>query len=223
MLRYKQTSSLFYTDTFVISKEAKSTRGHTYMQFLVSDKGFVKVYPMTAVQEFPKALKLFAKDLGAPGILVADPHPVQKSNEVRDFCNKIGTILRLIEQSTQFANRAELYVGLLKEATCKDIRETHSPLVLWDYCAEQRASIFTLTVRDLFQLQGSNPYTATLDEEGDISSLCQFGWFDWVYFYDDTQPYPYSKAMLGRYLGPARNEGNEIAQWILKDNRRVVI
>jgi len=55
------------------------------MQLFVSDKGFVKVYLMTAVQEFPKALNLFAKDVGAPDILVADPHPVQESNEVRDF------------------------------------------------------------------------------------------------------------------------------------------
>jgi len=107
---------------------------------------------MTAIREFPKALKLFAKDSGAPEILVADPHPVQKSKEVRDFCNKIGTTLRLLEQSTQFSNRAVLYVGLLKEATYKDMQETHSPLVLWDYCAERRASIFTLTTRDLFQL-----------------------------------------------------------------------
>jgi len=44
-----------------------------------------------------------------------------------------------------------------------------------------------------------------------------------VYFYDDIQPYPDSDAMLGRCLGPARNEGKEIAQWILKGNMRVII
>ena len=88
-----------------------------------------------------------------------------------DFCNKIGTTLRLLEQKTQWANRAKLYVGLMKEAVRKDIRLTGSPLVLWDYAAERRADILSLTARDLFQLQGSNPYAETFGEEGDISNL----------------------------------------------------
>ena len=71
-----------------------------------------------------------------------------------DFCNKIGTTVRFLEQKTQWANCAELYVGLMNEAARKDIRLTGSPLVLWDYAAERRAAILSLTARDLFQLQG---------------------------------------------------------------------
>ena len=41
-----------------------------------------------------------------------------------DFCNKIGKTLRILEQKTQWANRAELYVGLMKEAMRKDIQLT---------------------------------------------------------------------------------------------------
>ena len=222
MLRYRRIKSWFYTDTFFVTKKGRSTRGYTCMQVFVSDKGFVKVYPMEHVRDFPKALKMFAKDVGAPEVLVADPHPSQASSEVKAFCNKIGTTLRLLEQKTQWANRAELYVGLLKEAVRKDMREMNSPLVLWDYCAERRASIFTLTARDLFQLQGTTPYTATFGEEGDISNLCQFGWYEWVYFYDDSVKFPHGKATLGRCLGPARNEGNEMAQWVLKANGKIV-
>ena len=64
------------------------------MQILVSDKGYVKVYPMSKVSEYPQALKQFAKDVGAPEILIEDPHPVQKSKYVRAFCNQIGTTLK---------------------------------------------------------------------------------------------------------------------------------
>ena len=39
-----------------------------------------------------------------------------------------------------------------------------------------------LTSNNLFQLEGQNPYMATLGEMGDISNLCQFGWYEWVYF-----------------------------------------
>ena len=84
---------------------------------------------------------------------------------MNDFCNKIGTTLSILEQGTQWANRAELYVVLVKEAVRKDIRLSHSPLVLWDYAAERRAATMFLTARDLFQLQGINPHTATFGEE----------------------------------------------------------
>ena len=62
----------------------------------------------------------------------------------------------------------------MKEAVRKDIRLTGSPLVLWYYASEQRAVILLLTARDIFQLQGSNPYTAIFGEEGYISNLFQF-------------------------------------------------
>ena len=85
--------------------------------------------------------------------------------------------MKLLEQGTQWENRAELYVGLVKEAVRKDIRLSHSTLVIWDYAAERRADIMSLTARDMFQLQARNPHTATFGEEGDISHLCQYVWY----------------------------------------------
>ena len=90
------------------------------MQIFVSDKGYVKVYPMKFLTEYPSALRQFAKEFGAPDIMVANPHKSHASKEVMDFCNKIGTTLRLLEQKTKWVNRAELYVGLMKEAVRKD-------------------------------------------------------------------------------------------------------
>jgi hypothetical protein len=72
-------------------------------------------------------------------------------------------------------NKAELYIGLLKEAVRKDMKDQDSPMVFWDYCIERRARIHNLTAKSL---HGSNPYTLTLGEEGDISNLCQFGWYE---------------------------------------------
>ena len=86
----------------------------------------------------------------------------------------LGTTLRLLDQNTKWENSAELYVGLMEEAARKDIMISSSPLVLWDYVTERQAAIISLTARDLFQLQGSNPHTVTLSEEGDISHFCPF-------------------------------------------------
>ena len=130
---------------------------------------------MKSASEFPKALKMFAKEVGVPEAIIADSRKCHKSKEVKLFCHKIGTTLRVLEGSTQWANRAELYVGLFKEAVRKDMLEENSPLVFWDYCAERRALITNMTAKDLFQLRGQTLHFATFGEEGDISNICQFG------------------------------------------------
>ena len=58
-------------------------------------------------------------------------------------------------------------------------------------------------------------------EEGDISNLCQFGWFDWCY-YRDSSMFPFTEEKLGRVMGPAKNHSNEMARWVLKDTMKVV-
>ena len=135
-----------------------------------------------------------------PEVVVADSHKCHKSKEVKAL----------------WANRAELYVGLFKEAVRKDMLEKDSPFIFWDYCAERRALITNMTAKDLFQLQGTTLHTITFGEEGDISNICQFGWYDWVYFRESVAVFPYLVEVLGRCLDPTKNEGNEMAQWVLK-------
>ena len=100
--------------------------------------------------------------------------------------------------------------------------QENSPLVFWDYCAEQRDAITNMTANDLFQLQGQTPHFATFGEEGDISNICQFGWYEWVHFWETMEKFPFPAHVLGRCLGPAKNEGNEMTQWVLKQNGKIV-
>ena len=51
------------------------------------------------------------------------------------------------------------------------------------------------------------PHTATLAEEGDISSLCQFGRYEWCYYREQTTAFPHNHEVLGEILGPAQAEG----------------
>ena len=176
MLRYKRINSFLFTDTFF---GKKSIRGYTCMQLFVSDKGFVKVYGMKIKGQFTLALKLFTKEVGVPNAFMLDPSGEQTSNEVRAFCHKIGTTLRILEERTQHADRAELYIGLLKEDVRKELRELHAPMELWCYFAERRAAISNLTSKNLFQLQVQNPHSMALGEPGDVSNLCQFRWYEW--------------------------------------------
>ena len=168
------------------------------------------------------AIKQFAKEVGAPDSFVADMSGEQMSSEVKNFCNDIGTTLRALEEGTPWSNKADLYIGLIKEAVRKDMCESNSPLCFWDYCVDRRARINNLTAKDAFRLHGSTPHTITTGDEGDISNLCQYAWYEWCYFREQTAAFPNNKEVLGRVLGPARGAGNEMAQWILKADSRLV-
>ena len=72
------------------------------------------------------------------------------------------------------------------------------PLSLWDYCVEHRTRINNLTAGNLFNLQGRNPHFTVVGTEGDISNLCQFDWYDWVYYRDDTEGWPGPMMVQGR-------------------------
>jgi hypothetical protein len=87
---------------------------------------------------------------------------------------------------------------------------------------EHRALIYQVTAKNLFQLNGTTPHTFTFGTDADISNLCRFGWYEWVYFCENTAAFPFQKKQLGHCLGPAKSEGNEMTQWVLKDNGKVV-
>jgi hypothetical protein len=169
-----------------------------------------------------QALKQFAREIGAPDAIICDAAREQTSSDVKRFLNDIETMLRTLEEGTPWANKAELYIGLIKEAVRKDMKAADSPIPFWDYCLERRMRINNLTAKDLFQLHGQNAHCTVTSEEDDISNLCQFGWYDWFYFQEKTNKFPFNQELLGRVLGPAKGEGNEMAQWILKANGRVV-
>ena len=128
-----------------------------------------------------------------------------------------------MEENTPWSNRAELYIGLIKESVQKDMKQADSPLAFWDYCVEKCACINNLTARNLFQLQGTTPHTALTGNESDISNLCQYEWYEWCYFRENRNLFPFNREVLGRILGPAHGEGNEMAQWVLKANGTVVL
>jgi hypothetical protein len=102
------------------------------------------------------------------------------------------------------------------------MKEYDSLMVFSDYCLERRAKIHSLTAKSSFKLHGTNAHTVTTGEEGDISNLCRFAWYDWCYYREHTAAFPKQREVPGRVLGPARGEGNEMCQRILKANGKVV-
>ena len=170
-------------DTFFARKKGgRSSCGNTCCQLFVTDKGFLYVVPMRSKSDVMNAVKQFAKEIGAPDAIICDAAKEQVSKDLRKFLTEIGTMLRVLEEGTPWANKAELYIGLLKEAVRKDMLISNCPLAFWDYCVERRARIHNLTAKGNFALQQETPHAATLHEDGDISNLCQYAWYEWCYY-----------------------------------------
>ena len=83
----------------------------------VGDKGFVYVVPMKTKKHALDAVKQFAKEIGVPNLIICDMSGKQTSKDLHKFCNDIGTTLCVQEEGTPWSNEAELYIGILKEAT----------------------------------------------------------------------------------------------------------
>jgi hypothetical protein len=107
-VRYRKIKSYFFSDTLFVMGPARSLQGNICAQLFVSNKGFVALYPMKRQQDYFLALKQFAKDVGAPDVLVCDPHPAQTKWVVREFCTQIGTTMKVLKAETHWGNHAEL-------------------------------------------------------------------------------------------------------------------
>ena len=133
-----------------------------------------------------------------------------------------GTLVKQIEPNTPWSNRAERYIGMFKQAVRDLLHETNCPMRLWDYCVEYKARINNVTARNLYQLGSMTPYQTIYQKEPDISNLCQFGFYDWCYYREETAKFPFPSQVLGRVLGPSDGVGNEMSQWILRVDGRVI-
>ena len=119
-------------DPFHVTAKAVSQQKNRYMQLIVSDTGFVYVYPMKLKAEIVNAVKAFVKEIGVPTSLILDPEGTQTSKKLNKVIKDMCCPLKFLERRTQWANLAELYIGLLKEAVCKDMQDSDSPLKFWD-------------------------------------------------------------------------------------------
>ena len=82
-------------------------------------------------------------------------------------------------------------------------------MVFWDYFEKRKFLVNNMTAQDIFRFRGNTPHFDTFGEEGDISNIYQFVWYEWVYFHESSAAFSLSSHLLGRCLGPAMNERNE--------------
>ena len=88
---------------------------------------------------------------------------------------------------------------------------------LWDHGTILQALICSCTTNSIYMTAGQAPETIMTGNTADISQICQFGWYDWVMYYDNAT-FPDDRALLGCYLGPALDVGLMLTAKILNPN-----
>ena len=77
--------------------------------------------------------------------------------------------------------------------------------------------------KSLFATNEQTPYEYQFRIQGDLSNLCNFGWYDWCYYREESNnSFPRRKELLGNVLRPSKNEGNEMAQNVLNVHGNIV-
>ena len=225
MLRYNRLNTVVFMDTFFATKQKgfTSKRGHTCAQLFVTEFNHIHVCPMKGRKEgIYAAVKEYFKAKGLPIAIVADGATEQVQGETRKLCNLVGCDIRELEKNTSWANRAELYIGIMKNKVRRAMKLSGAPLRLWCYCVEYLCKVHNATAHDHYQLKGMTPETMLSGQPTDISHLTEYSWYDWVYYWDDAAPYPAPRETLGRCLGPAENAGNAMSQWVMNRNGTVI-
>jgi hypothetical protein len=110
----------------------------------------------------------------------------------------------------------------LKRATKRAMLKTSTPKRLWDYCLELQSKIRSNIAHDITTLGGQTPETVMGGETADISELCEYDWFQWLWFRDTLAHFPDESRVLVWYMGPAKLVGRAMCCHILKANGSVI-
>ena len=220
MLRYPRTNCVMFMDTMFSS--IPSADKHTCAQIMATEFSHVKIYPMKSQKDIALVLKRYFKEVGVPNMIICDSHKAQIMGETRKLCALVGCSIFGLEAATPQSNRAELRIGILKRDVWHLMHKMKIPMRFWDLCAKYRCEINNCIAHNLHYLDSQVPNTKMTGQPTDISHICEFKFYEWVYYLDHTASFPNKRYILGRCLGPSENFGNCMSQYVLNSKGKII-
>jgi len=92
---------------------------------------------------------------------------------------------------------------------------------LWCYAIEWASRVRSLTAHDSLVLKNRTPEERVSGRTPDISEFAHYGWFDWVWFREETS-FPEENLCLGKWLGVASKVGQAMTYWIMTSKGSVI-
>jgi hypothetical protein len=91
----------------------------------------------------------------------------------------------------------------------------HIPEGVWDDCLVWCAKTRSSSCLNLPQLQGQKPLNNLTGETTNILHLCEFGFYEVVWFISPEASTTHQVKHLGRYMGPSETVGEAMCSIIL--------
>ena len=202
--------SQFGSDTFIFN--VKSLRGNTIVQVFCNKSGFIKSYPLEKRSQAPQSLDRLLREVGVPTNIITDGAGEMVGGEWRAICNYHKVAMKTTEPKSPWQNPAEKAGGIVKAEVKRLMRNTGTPIRLWDYCWEYCSEKRSLTASGHINLDGRTPFEKVMGYTPDISEYTQFDWYEWIEY---NEPLFDSRVDIGRWLGPAHTAGQGLAYWVL--------
>ena len=220
-LKYRRLDVEMYCD--VLIGRCVSLLGNKYAAIYCTPFHWIAAEPIASRSDVHKTLDSLFQSVGVPRVFIPDGAGELVDGEFKKKVSKFGSRIHPIEAYTPNANIAEDGIRELKRLYRRTMIASNTPACLWDRCIYTLALIRQHTVNSVHELEGEVPATKLTGETADISHLCEFGWYDYVWYIDPQQR---SEAMetkrLGRYCGPSTNHGDAMSSMIITDKARFV-
>ena len=88
-------------------------------------------------------------------------------------------------------------------------------MMFWCYCIERRVSVINATIRVKHLFKGKPTYSRLMGKPTDITSICEFGWYNWLIYRVEGHNIPFQHKLLRRALGPSNNSRSAMSKWVL--------
>jgi hypothetical protein len=159
--------------------------------------------------------------VGIPQTIHSDNAKELMQGEWKEICNEFMINTTYTEPHSPWQNRAEGQIRELKRHVQRKMKSQNVPKRLWNYCVKWSCDVRNKTASNLFALEGRTPYEAIYGHTPDISSLCEFDFYEPVWYFD-PHTFPKDNRLLGRWLGEAHQVGQAMCYWILTNTGRVI-
>ena len=176
--------------------------------------------PLENKSDAPHALNKFFHKVGIPTEMLTDGAKELHIAQWSKHCKKHKIHHRQTEPHTPWQNPTESIGGIIKRKVRANMRDTNTPIRLWDYCWDYSVDIWSLTATNSPMLDGVTGFEKVMGYTPDISEYINFSWFDWVWYHDPTDPV--DKFSIGRWCGAAHNSDQGMAYHVLTEKGQVV-
>ncbi|CAB9505252.1 Reverse transcriptase (RNA-dependent DNA polymerase) [Seminavis robusta] len=220
-LRYPRLNIEMYTDT--VYGKVTSLLGNKCAQVYCTPFHWCHVDPMKTKSEAHLTLDSLFQKIGVPRVLIPDNAKELTMGEFRRKAQRVQCPIHPVEAYTPNQNFAEDLIRELKRTYRRTMTTTDSLECLWDMCfifCGLTRSHAALLIREL---DGQVPATLLTGDTADISHICEFGWYDWVWYLSpERQGESMERKRLGRYCGPSTDIGDAMCARILTEKGQLV-